>query len=48
MIEKMNKVRLFLLMALLTLVGNASADEVTISDVNITAGEKKKYLNRTK
>lgn len=41
MMEKMNKVRLFLLMALLTLVGNATADEVTISDVNITAGETK-------
>ena len=39
--EKMNKVRLFVLMALLTLVGNASADDVTVSNVSIAAGETK-------
>ncbi len=39
--EKMNKLRLFILMALLTLVGNASADDVTVSDVSIAAGETK-------
>lgn len=41
MMEKMNKLRLFILMALLTLVGNASADDVTVSDVSIAAGETK-------
>ena len=39
--EKMNKLRLFILMALLTLVGNAFADDVTVSDVSIAAGETK-------
>lgn len=41
MMEKMNKLRLFILMALLTLVGNAFADDVTVSDVSIAAGETK-------
>lgn len=38
---KMDRIRLYLLMALLTLVGNAVADDVTISDVSIAAGETK-------
>ena len=37
----MKKLRLFLIMALLTIVGNATADELVISDINITAGETK-------
>lgn len=36
-----NGIRLFLIMALLTLVGNASADELTTSDFSIAPGETK-------
>lgn len=38
---KMDRIRLYMLMALLTIVGNAVADDVTISDVSIAAGETK-------
>ncbi|MCR4915322.1 MAG: dockerin type I repeat-containing protein [Prevotella sp.] len=37
----MKNIRLMMLMALLTIVGNASADELVISDLNIKAGETK-------
>lgn len=37
----MKQIRLILLTALLTMVGNASADELIISDFSITAGETK-------
>jgi hypothetical protein len=37
----MNNVRIFLLMALLAMAGNASADELVISDFSISPGETK-------
>lgn len=37
----MKNIRIMLLMALLTVVGNASADELTVSNVAIKAGETK-------
>ncbi len=40
----MNNVRIFLLMALLAMAGNASADELVISDFSISPGETKTIL----
>ena len=37
----MKELRLFLLTALLTMVGNASADELIVRDFGITKGETK-------
>lgn len=41
MMMEMKTIRLFLITALLMMVGNASADELIINDVSITAGETK-------